>query len=236
MSDIETVVRESMNYQGELHAMPSAPLIRRARRRRLVRGVSATAVAAGCATAAIAVAGSWPQSGTQPVATESATSPSTSLTSSPSTQTVPASDVISLQATDRVVTAEGAVIVVNPEKLCVGNTREEPSCLFGADPTLDSPSSAFGFYTASPKDFVYAWLTPGGTANATLKVGDAAPLKAALYQVEGREMLIAVVTGATCWSDSVGAELASTDAAGEIIYAHSDGGTCADSLPESNRG
>lgn len=229
MSDIEILVRESLGYDGDLRALPSAPLIRRARRRRLVRRVGAAGAMGACTVAAFAVSASWPQPTTQPVVIDPATSPST--------PPVVSSDATLLHATDQVTTPEGAVIVVDPEKLCVGNAHEEPSCLIGADPTLDSSSSGMGWYTTSPKDFVYAWLTPEGTTNATLKIGDDAPPKqAALYQVEGREMLIAVVTGTTCWTDKVGAELVSTDAAGEIIYVHSSGGTCADSLTDPSRG
>lgn len=227
MSEIEILVRESMGYDGDLRALPSEPLIRRARRRRLVRRVGAGGAMGAVAVAAFAVSASWPQATPQTVIVDPATSPSTPA--------LVQGDATLLKATDRVTTPDGAVIVVSPEELCVGNTHEEPSCLIGVDPTLDNPSSGLGWYTTSPKDFVYAWLTPESTTNATLQIGNTAPNQATLYKVEGRKMLIAVVTGTTCWTDKVKAEQVSTDAAGEINYSHSARGTCAASLPDRNR-
>jgi hypothetical protein len=232
MTDIEILARESMNYGGELRALPSEPLIHRARRLRFARRACVTAALGVGAIAAFAATATWPQA-TQPVMIDPATSPTSAA--SPTTPEVVPANVTVLEASGRVTTPGGAVIVASPEKLCVGNTREEPSCLIGADPTLDSPSSSMGWYTTSPKGFVYAWLTPEGTTNATLKISDASPTQAALYKVEGREMLIAVVTGASCWTDQVNVELVSTDPTGRVIYTHSAGGTCTGSLPDPSR-
>lgn len=224
MKDIETLVRDSLHYDGDLQPLASQPLIRRARRRRLVRRAGTGLAVSGLAVATFAAWASWPQPATQVVAVQPAPSPR------PAPKTT--DDVVLLGATDRVTTEGGAVIVVTPDELCVGNTHEKPSCLIGVDPTLDNPSSGMGWWTTSPQDFVYAWLTPKGTTQATLQVEDDAPQEATLYQIEGREMRIAIITGITCWASDKSAEQVSTDAAGELIYTHiSQGGTCPDSLP-----
>ena len=123
--------------------------------------------------------------------------------------------------------------------MCVGNTHEEPSCLLGTDPTLDGPSSAVGWYTTSSKqDYVYAWLTPENTTGAQLQVGDEdSARQATLYQVEGRTMLIAVVTDGNCWAEGTPTEQTSVDAAGQVVYTHSDlAGTCPGDLLDPSRG
>lgn len=222
MSDIEHLVRESMNYDGHLAPLPSEPLIREAHRRRFRRRASAAAVLGVCGIAGgLMVSGLWPHSQPRTVVVD------------PGESGGATSEVTMLEGTDRVTTPGGAVIVVSPQRLCVGNMHEQPSCLIGVNPRLVLPSYGMAWHTSSPDDFVFAWLTPAGTTEATLRIGDAAPRKAELYQVDGRELLIAVVTGASCWSEQVGAELVSTDNAGSVIYRHQQGDTCL--LPEGSR-
>lgn len=219
MNDIETLVRESLRYDGGLKPLFAEPLVRRARRRRLIQRVGTGAVVGALSIAALAAWAPGTQVQTQVDVVEPATS------GSPTTPVKRAGTP--LNSTDRVTTPEGAVIVVTPEKLCVGNTHEEPSCLLGVDPMLQNPSSGMGWYTTSPKDFVFAWLVPGASAQASLQVGNSTPLEADLFRVEGRQMLIAVVTGTTCWSDGVTATQVATDATGASVYSHmSAGGSC----------
>lgn len=215
MDDIETLVRESLRYDGGLHPLSAEPLARRARRRRLRRRATTAAGVIGVGAAAWVV---WPQQHEQVTAIEPA-APSVR----PSSVDLPTV----LKSTDRITTAEGAVIDVSPDRLCVGNTEDRPGCLLGANPALDNSSTAYGWTTPGATNFVYAWLAPSTSTQATLQVGDAAAVQADLYRVEGRDLLIAVVTGHPCWTaGEVATELA-TDAAGAVVYEHENtDGTC----------
>ncbi len=216
MNDIETLVRESLRYDGDPTPMPVEPLVRRARRRRLTHRTAAAVGAAGIAAAATWLV--WPQP-VQVTAIEPAGPPA-----SPSTLGRP---VTVLSATDRVTTPAGVVIDVSPKQLCVGNTSEKPGCLLGANPVLDDPSTSYGWATSSSQDFVYAWLTPPTTTQATLQVGDAPAAQADLYRVEGRDLLIAVVTGHPCWGPGPVATELATDASGTVVYEHATNyGSC----------
>ncbi len=127
MNDIETLVRDGLRYEGDLVGLGSDGLIRRARKRRVTQLVGAGTAVGALGLAAFAAWASWLQPG---VGVDVA-----GLDDNPSASDhAPA--ITLLKAHDRLTTADGAVIIVTPEKLCVGNTQETPSCLIGADPSL----------------------------------------------------------------------------------------------------
>ena len=90
MNDIETSVRESMGYQGDLRPLPSEPLIRRGRRRRFVRRAGTVGALSALAVGIAAVAATWPQPSTQPVVADPATSPTGGLQEELKKELVPA--------------------------------------------------------------------------------------------------------------------------------------------------
>ena len=215
-NEIESLVRESMRYDGGLQPLPAEPLVRRARRRRLAYRAVATTSVVGIAAAVWAVLPS-PQTQVDVIAPAGP----------PVVASTPVTPVVKSNATERVTTPGGAVINVTPNKLCVGNTHAEPACLTGADPVLEDSSAAYGWQTTSTEDFVYAWLTPASTVTATLQLDDAPTVQADLYQIQGRQLLLAVVTGINCWTSENTAVQAGTDVSGNDVYQHTDReGTC----------
>lgn len=218
MNDIETLVRDVLRYEGGLVGLESEILIRQARRRRLAHRLGAGAAIGALGITALATMPWWTDGG---VGVDVA-GPGVDGAS----DVAPA--ITSLKAYDRLTTADGTVIVVTPDRLCVGNTHEKPSCLAGEDPSLNGGTSGYAFYTQSPVDFVYAWLVPEDSAQATLQIGESSPQQATLFRVQGRNLMIAVVTGATCWSSDTRFVALATDPVGGVTYERDETGvgTC----------
>ena len=219
MNDIEILVRDVLRYEGGLVGLESENLIRRARRRRLAHRLGAGTAIGALGLTAFATWASW----THVSVGDDVAGPGESPSASDA-----APVITSLKARDRLTTPEGAVIVVNPDKLCVGNAHEKPSCLIGEDPRLSDDQTTYSFYTQSTEDFVYAWLVPEDSAQATLQVGGSAPQQATLIRVQGRKLLIAVVTGAHCWSSDTRFVQLATDSVGGVTYERdrTGAGTC----------
>ncbi len=74
MNDIETLVRESMGYTGDLRPLSPEPLVRRARRRRLVRQTGTVGVLSAAAVAITTLTAYWPQPSIQSVIGDQTTS------------------------------------------------------------------------------------------------------------------------------------------------------------------
>lgn len=209
MNDIETLVRDGLRYEGDLVGLASDGLIRRARKRRVTQLVGAGTVVGALGLAAFAAWASWAQPGVGIDVAGPDDNPSAS-------DHAPA--ITLLKAHDRFTSADGAVIIVTPEKLCVGNTQEKPSCLIGADPSLAGDQAILAFYTQSPDDFVYAWLVPEDSTQASLQVGDSLPRQGSLFRVQGRKLMIAVVTGGTCWGPDTRYVQLATDSEDRVTY------------------
>ena len=219
MNDIETLVRDALRYEGGLVGLESKTLMRRARRRRVTHRLSAAAAIGALGLAAFATMAPW----TQISVGDDAAGPGADRDAS---DVAPA--ITSLKARDRITTADGAVIDVTPDRLCVGNTHEKPSCLAGEDPSLSGDKPGYAFYTQSPDDFVYAWLVPEDSAQAKLQIGESSPQQATLFRIQGRELILAVVTGAACWSSETSIVQLATDPSGGLTYKsdRTGAGTC----------
>lgn len=206
MSDIETRLRDGLRYDGAAGLDPSE-LIHRAQRRRLTHRLGVGLAVGALGLTGFGLGATWlhtgddrPTRGDDPL----------------SASDTPPPPITTLNSRDRITTAGGAVIEVTPTRLCVGNVDEKPSCLMGSD--IELRGETYSFYTESPDNFVYAWLVPAETTAATLQIDEASPLQASLYRIQGRSLLVAIVTGATCWGPGTDVLEQGVNTAGDPTY------------------